>query len=36
MNEGKIEDVKNKENCGVRKCEILTCKFGKNVALGRR
>ena len=31
MNEGEIEDVKNKENC-----DILTCKFGKNVSLGRR
>ena len=36
MNEGKIEDMKNKENCGIRKCDILTCKFGKNVAQGRR
>jgi len=26
MNEGKIEDVKNKENCGVRKYDILLCK----------
>ena len=27
MNEGKIEDMKYKESCGVRNCDILPCKF---------
>jgi len=36
MNEGEIEDMKYKENCGVRNCDMLPCKFGKNVVFGRR